>query len=134
MDRVFETFDYEACVLGLLSSDADPNPERNVWLSDGSMHLWNLHSRSPLSGWEAEIDRLMRQQVTTMKYDDRKRLYNRVQELVAENVPLICLVSPNILVGAKTSLGNFRPANLNDYALWNAEELFFRQEQPGKTR
>ncbi len=134
MDRVFQTSDYEACLLGLLGSDADPNPERNVWLADGSMHVWNLHRSAPPNGWEAEIDRLMRQQLTTMKYEERKRLYDRVQQLVAENVPLICLASPNVLVGAKTSLGNFRPVNLNDYALWNAEQLFFRQSETGKTR
>ena len=76
----------------------------------------------------------MRQQLTTLNYEARKRLYDRVQQLVAENLPLICLVSPHVLVGAKTSLGNFRPAKLNDYTLWNAEELFFRQEESGKNR
>jgi len=134
MNRAFETYDYEACVLGLLGSDADPNPERNVWLLDGGMHLWKLHRTTPPTPWEAEIDRLMRQQLTTLNYEARKRLYDRVQQLVAENLPLICLVSPHVLVGAKTSLGNFRPAKLNDYTLWNAEELFFRQEESGKTR
>ncbi len=134
MNRVFETYDYEACVLGLVGSDADPNPERNVWLLDGGMHIWKLHRTAPPAPWEAEIDRLMRQQLTTLKYQDRKRLYDRVQQLVAENLPLICLVSPHVLVGAKTSLGNFQPANLNDYTLWNAEELFFRQGESGKTR
>lgn len=134
MNRVFQTFDYETCVLGLLGSDVDPNPERNVWLVDGGLHLWKLHSTTPPAAWETEIDRLMRQQLTTLKYEERKRLYDRVQQLVAENLPLICLVSPDVLVGAKTSLGNFRPANLNDYTLWNAEQLFLRQEEPGKPR
>jgi hypothetical protein len=38
-------------------------------------------------------------------------------------MPAIPLVSPNILVGAKNNLGNFRPALLEPYALWNVEEL-----------
>jgi peptide/nickel transport system substrate-binding protein len=134
MNRIFETFDYEACVLGLLASDADPNPEGGVWLRDGSMHVWDLRRTSPPAAWEAEIDRLMREQLTTLNYQSRKRLYDRVQQLVAENLPLICLVSPNILVGAKKNLGNFQPANLTDYTLWNAEELFFRHEESGKSR
>jgi peptide/nickel transport system substrate-binding protein len=124
--RVFQTFDYEACLLGLLSGDADPNPEMNVWLSTGATHLWDLSKGHRATAWQAEIDRLMVEQLTTLSYKDRKRSYDRVQQLVADNLPLICLVSPNVLVGAKKNLGNFRPANLNDYTLWNVEQLFFR--------
>ena len=51
---------------------------------------------------------------------------NSVQELVADNLPLIPLVSPNVLVGARPGLGNFRPAILDPYVLWNADELFWR--------
>jgi hypothetical protein len=49
-----------------------------------------------------------------------------VQELVAENLPVIPLVSPNLLVGAKEGLGNFRPAILDHHVLWNADELYWR--------
>jgi peptide/nickel transport system substrate-binding protein len=124
--RVFQTFDYEACLLGLISGDADPTPEMNVWLSTGATHLWDLSKGRPATAWQAEIDRLMVEQLTTLSYKDRKRSYDRVQQLVADNLPLICLVSPNVLVGAKKNLGNFRPVNLNDYTLWNVEQLFFR--------
>jgi ABC-type transport system substrate-binding protein len=58
---------------------------------------------------------------------DRKRLYDRVQQLVADNLPFIFLASPNILVGAKNRVGNFQPAILDNYVLWNADELFLRQ-------
>jgi ABC-type transport system substrate-binding protein len=58
---------------------------------------------------------------------ERKRDYDRVQQLVAEQLPLVFLVSPNVLVGAKANLENFRPAILLPYALWNAEELYWRK-------
>ena len=128
LDRVFQRHDYEACVLALGSGDVDPNSEVNVWLSNGSSHLWRLTGGRPATPWEAEIDQLMTRQLTTLAYPQRRRLYDQVQELVAENLPLICLVSPNILVGAKTGLGNFRPAILDHYTLWNAEELFWRAQ------
>jgi peptide/nickel transport system substrate-binding protein len=134
MNRIFQTFDYEACLLGLVSGDADPNPEMNVWLSSGATHLWDLSRGHPATAWQAEIDRLMTEQLMTLNYKERKRAYDRVQLLVTENLPLICLVSPNILVGAKNNVGNFRPANLNDFTLWNVEQLFFRYEHPGKGR
>jgi peptide/nickel transport system substrate-binding protein len=133
-DRIFHTFDYEACLLGLASGDADPNPEMNVWLSGGGTHLWNLSQSQTPAPWEREIDGLMRRQITTLAYQKRKQLYDRVQQLVAEDLPLICLASPDILVGAKSNLENFQPANLNDYILWNADQLFFRKESPAPHR
>jgi ABC-type transport system substrate-binding protein len=102
----------------------------NVWLSSGSTHLWNLTAKAGgrlAAAWEQEIDRLMKQQMITLDPKRRKQLYDRVQELVAEQLPVIPLVSPNILAAAKTSLGNLRPAILNDYLLWNAEQIFCRQ-------
>lgn len=126
LDRVLKTFDYEACVLRLASGDADPNPEMNVWESNGSTHLWSPAEPRPATPWEARIDWLMQQQVTTLKYGARKKLFDEVQKLAAENLPLIPLASGNILVGAKETLGNFRPAILIPYTLWNVEELYLR--------
>jgi peptide/nickel transport system substrate-binding protein len=126
LDRVLRTHDYEACLLSLAEADADPNVDMNVWLSSGGTHLWNPQQKSPATAWEAEIDGLMRRQMVTRKYAERKPLFDRVQELLMENLPLIPLVSPNILVGAKKGLENFRPAVLEHYTLWNAEELCWR--------
>jgi len=125
LDRVLKTHDYDAAVLGLGGGDADPNAEMNVWLSSGGSHLWHLNQSQPATPWEAEIDDLMRRQLVTLASGERKRLYDRVQALVAEHLPVIGLVSPNILVGAKTGLGNFRPAILDHPTLWNVDELFW---------
>jgi peptide/nickel transport system substrate-binding protein len=124
VDRFLNSDNYEAGIMGLASGDADPTPEMNVWLSSGGTHLWHPHEARPATPWEAEIDRLMQQQLTTLDYAKRKRLYDRVQELVAENLPIIPLVSPNILVAAKNRVGNFQPAILDPYTLWNVEQLY----------
>ena len=133
VDRILQTHDYDAAVLGLGGGDANPNAEMNVWLSSGGQHLWNPGQSRPSTAWEAEIDTLMRRQLTTVDAIERKRLYDRVQVLVAENLPLIFLVSPNVLVGAHRSLGNFRPAVLDHHTLWNVEELFWRQKRSSGT-
>jgi ABC-type transport system substrate-binding protein len=73
----------------------------------------------------------MRQQLTVLDRAARKRLYDRVQALVLENLPIVPLVSPNILVGAKKGLGNLRPTILEHNALSNVEELFWRERQSG---
>lgn len=128
LDRVFKSHDYEAALMALASGDVDPNGEMNVWVSGGPTHLWRLGPAAPWAPWEKEIDALMRRQLVMLDAAERKRLYDRVQALVAENLPLIPLVSPNMLVGARQGLGNFRPAILDPYVLWNADELFW---QPG---
>ena len=126
LDRLLKTHDYEACVLGLGGGDADPNAEMNVWLSTGSTHLWNLSGTATVE-WEREIDALMKRQLVTLDYAERKRLYDRVQELVAENLPIIPLVTPNVLAGARNDVGNFRPVILDHNTLWNVEEIFRRR-------
>jgi peptide/nickel transport system substrate-binding protein len=131
LDRVLNSREYEACILGLVSGDVDPNPEMNVWLSSGGSHLWNPGQKEPMTPWEAEIDGLMRRQMTTLDHSDRKGLYDRVQQIAAENVPLLCLASPNILVAARKDLGNFQPAILDHYTLWNVEQLYWRTPPAG---
>jgi ABC-type transport system substrate-binding protein len=70
----------------------------------------------------------MRQQTTVLGYKKRKQMYDRVQELIATYDPVICLVSPNVLVGAKTSLEGIKPSVMRNYLLWNAEQLFWRKD------
>ncbi|MFZ3216558.1 MAG: ABC transporter substrate-binding protein [Candidatus Acidiferrales bacterium] len=124
VDRLLNTHNYEAAVMGLVSGDADPTSEMNVWLSSGETHLWHPRQEKPATPWESEMDRLMEQQLVTLDYAKRKNLYDRVQEIVAEELPVICLVSPNTLAGAANRVGNFRPAVLVPYALWNIEQLY----------
>jgi peptide/nickel transport system substrate-binding protein len=126
LDRVFQTHDYDTAVMALASGDVDPNSEMNVWLSTGSTHLWRLGQKGPSAAWEKEVDDLMRQQLVTLDPAERKRLYDRVQVLAAEHLPVVPLVSPNVLVAAREGLGNLRPAVLDHPVLWNVDELFWR--------
>jgi peptide/nickel transport system substrate-binding protein len=129
LDRILQTHDYEAAVLGLGAGDVDPTSEMNIWRSSGNDHVWDLGEPHPATSWESEIDQLMEKQLSTMKPKDRKLLYDRVQEILAEELPIICLASPNILVGAKDQLANFKPATLDPHTLWNSQELFFREKE-----
>jgi peptide/nickel transport system substrate-binding protein len=124
VDRIFQSHDYEAVVLGLGGGDVDPNSQMNVWLSTGNDHVWDIGETHPATAWEAEIDRLMEKQLSTLNPQARKLLYDRVQEIIAEDLPVISLVSPNVLVGAKEQLANFKPAALDPHTLWNSPELF----------
>ena len=126
LDRVTQTKEYDACVMGVASYDADPNSDINVWLSSGGTHLWNPSQPHPATPWEAEIDRLIEDQMSARTFEQRKKLYDRAQEILAEYQPMIFLASPDILAGAKNSVGNFHPTVLEPYVLWNVEQLYLR--------
>ena len=128
LDRVLNTRQFDTVLLGLGGGDPDPNPEINVWLSSGASHFWNPNQKQPATAWEAEMDQLMRQQMVTMNVERRKELYDRVQEIVAQQSPMIFLASPHVVVAQRGNLGNFRPAVLSHFTLWNADELFLRSK------
>ena len=130
LDRVFQTYDYEAAIMGLGGGDADPNPELNVWMSNGSTHLWHLGEAKPATDWEAQINQLMQKQMVQLKYKERKRSFDQVQEIIAANLPCVFLATPDIVVGARKKLANFKPAILDPVTLWNVEELYYPGGKP----
>jgi peptide/nickel transport system substrate-binding protein len=134
LDRVTQTKEYDACVLGIASFDADPNSDINVWLSSGGTHLWNPSQAHPATAWEAEIDRLINGQLYARTFEERKKLYDRAQEILWEYQPMIFLASPDILTGARKAVGNFCPAVLEPYVLWNVEQLYLRNDAANATR
>jgi peptide/nickel transport system substrate-binding protein len=94
IERIMRTQQYEACLLGLMNVEIDPNAQSNVWESSGTHHAWNPEQKQPATPWEAEIDRLIKVQHTTVEPKARKEAFDRVQEIVSEQSPIIYLVHP----------------------------------------
>ncbi len=123
IERMTQTFDYEAIILGLTNVDLDPNNEMNVWLSSSENHQWNPSQKTPETEWEAEIDRLMREQASAADLNKRKEAFDRVQEIVAEQQPFIFLINKNALSAVSTSVRGAAPVILWPQTYWNAESL-----------
>jgi peptide/nickel transport system substrate-binding protein len=123
IERISETLNYEACLLGLLYSDLDPNGVMNVWLSSESDHQWNPKQKSPATPWEAEIDRLMRAQASAGDERKRKEYWDRVQEIAWEQEPFIYLVDKHALVAISRNVKNTQPSALHPQTYWNVEQL-----------
>ena len=132
LHHVFTSYEYETAIMTLVDPDPDPNTEINVLSSKGGTHVWHLKSNNTPS-WQDEIDLLMQKQSITLNLGERKRIFDRVQDLLWQNMPAVFLISPDILVGAKNRVGNFHPVILGDYTLWNVEQLFIHKE-PGAER
>jgi peptide/nickel transport system substrate-binding protein len=123
IERMTQTFDYEAILLGLTNVGLDPNDQMNVWLSSSENHQWNPQEKTPETAWEAEIDRLMRAQASTAAAKKRKQAFDRVQEIVVEQAPFIYLVNRNALSAVALSVKGANPVILTPQTYWNVERL-----------
>ncbi len=124
LERITRSHNYEACLLGLVNNDLDPDAQMNVWLSSGENHIWNPNQETPATAWEAEIDRLMRAQASTMDVKKRKQEVDEVQEIVWRQEPFIYLVNKDALVAVSTNLHNARPVALRPQVYWNIDQLW----------
>jgi len=126
IERMTRTFDYEACLLGLVNTDLDPNGQMTVWLSSGENHQWNPSQKTPATSWEAEVDTLMREQATALTDKKRKEKFDRVQQLIYEQQPFIYLVNRDVLTAVSPAVVGAAPTVLNPPAFWNIDVLQFK--------
>ncbi len=132
IERITRTSNYEACLLGLVNVDADPSELMSVLLSSASNHPWNPSEKAPGTAWEAEIDRLMLAQAGTAEHAARKASFDRVQEILQEEAPMVYLLHPNALVAISRRLAGARPAAFFPHAFWDAERLEPAAEVAGR--
>ena len=122
IERLGKSHEYEACLFGLIGT-ADPGNEMDFWLSSGPHHQWNPSQPKPETPWEAEIDRLMQQQSVARSEKERKAAFDRLQQIVREQQPIIYLVHPNALAAISPRVKGVKPAVLLPQLLWNVDQL-----------
>jgi peptide/nickel transport system substrate-binding protein len=132
LERISKTFAYESCLLGLNNVDFDPDGQMNLWLSSSTHHAWNPTQPSPATPWEAEIDRLMHEQASAATAARRKVLFDSVQQIVADQAPILYLVNPRALVAVSSRLRGVQPSVMNPRVVWNVDELYFGSGASGK--
>jgi len=123
IERITRTYDYEACLLGLVNTDLDPNSQMNVWLSSAENHQWNPKQAKPATPWEAELDRLMHAQSSAASDKQRKSDWDKVQQIVAEQQPFIYLVNKDAMSAISPAVLGSAPSVLDPHVFWNAERL-----------
>ncbi len=121
--RITQDFNYEAALLGLVNDDLDPDGQMNVWLSSSETHQWNPKQKTPATAWGADLDRLMRVQASSMDNQTRKKYFDKVQEIVADQAPFIYLVNKNALTAISPSVEGAKPVVLRPQTYWNIEYL-----------
>jgi peptide/nickel transport system substrate-binding protein len=127
LERMTQTFNYEACLLGFQNVELDPNSQMAVWLSSSDNHQWNPNQKSPATAWEAEIDKLMRAQAASGDEHKRKQYWDRVQQIAWEQEPFIYLVNKDALMAISPTVKNAEPSVFRPQTFWNVETLTLAQ-------
>jgi peptide/nickel transport system substrate-binding protein len=128
LNRINNTMEYESASMGFGGGGVDPASQMNVLKSDAPLHQWFPSQRVPATDWEKRIDMLMNDQMRTLDFQQRKKDFDEVQAIWADEMPMICIAAPSTATAIRLDIGNVRPAIASAYhATWNIEELYFKK-------
>jgi peptide/nickel transport system substrate-binding protein len=116
--------DFDAIYMRPLATHLDPGGNMDFWLSSGSAHFWNLEQKKPATAWEQQIDTLMLQQVATVDPQQRRALFDQVQNILAENLPVLYFAAARMHTAHNVRVGGVQPSVLRPPILWTADTLY----------
>ena len=120
--KLMSSYDWDAVIIGL-TGGVEPHFSKNVWASSGQLHMWNPKQKTPATAWEKDIDDIFNAAGKETDQKKRKTLFDRWQQIVYEQQPLIFLVTPDSLYAVRNRLDNVRPNALARVAKWNVYEF-----------
>ena len=106
--KISVTKDWEAVIIAL-TGGIEPHGGKNVWHSTGQLHLWNLGEGIKLTPWEKELNSLFEAGEKELNRQKRKKIYDKWQEVVSIELPLIYTVNSTVLYAVKNKFGNLQP-------------------------
>ena len=131
VNKLVNTFDWDMVIMGLTGSPLEPNGGKNVWLSNGRLHMFNM--RTPEEGkanilpWEKELDEIFEKGALATKFEDRKKYYDRYQEIIYEQRPMIYIYSPVVIMAIRDKFKNIYPSSLGGIT-HNIEEIYIGEK------
>lgn len=131
VNKLMASLDWDMVIMGFTGSPLEPNGGKNVWLSDGTLHIFNQRlerdANSPRYAFEKRIDYLYTQGALATKFEDRKKYYDEYQAIVYDEKPLIYIYSPIRIVALRNKFKNIYPTSLGGVT-HNIEEVFIERE------
>lgn len=127
VNRLVSTFDWDMVIMGLTGSPLEPNGGKNVWMSDGRLHMFNMRTpeegRAGILPWEKELDEMFSKGALATTFKERKKYYDRYQEIVYNQKPMIYIYSPVIITAIRNKFKNIYPSPLSGVT-YNIEEIY----------
>jgi peptide/nickel transport system substrate-binding protein len=123
---VADSFDYQACLLGLTGSD-NPLSGLNVYRSSGRTHQWYPNQETPATEFEAKVDQLIEDFLASPDEEKQVAVWHEIQRLYGENQPMSWTVNSKVYIPVRNKFGNLKPIVMRPRVLWNVEELFIKE-------
>lgn len=124
VNKLTNTYDWDMVIMGLTGSPLEPHDGKNVWSSNGTLHLFNMGVNSnERYDWEIELDDIFENAALKLSFEERKPLYDKYQEIIYEENPIIYLYSPTRITAIRKKFKNVFPTPLSGL-LYNLDEVY----------
>ncbi len=130
VNKLSNTNDWDMAIMGLTGSPLEPHDGKNVWTSNGPLHLFNQRPQNykvdDRFDWEKELDRIFEEGALKLSFRERKPLYDRYQTIIYDQKPIIYLYSPIRITAIRKKFKNIFPSSLNGL-VHNPEEIYIKE-------
>lgn len=127
VSKLVNTNDFDAVIMGFTGSPLEPYGGKNVWYSNGTLHVFNMRKtpeeNKKLFDWERQLNSLFDRASLELDFDKRKALYEQYQQLIYDEKPIIYLYSPIRITAIRNKFGNIHPTPLGG-VVHNIEEVY----------
>ncbi|MCI5889067.1 MAG: ABC transporter substrate-binding protein [Brachyspira sp.] len=131
VNKLVNTSDWDIVIMGLTGSPLEPNGGKNVWMSNGTLHMFNQRPAGYIKDdrypWEKELDYLYTQGALATTFEARKKFYDEYQKIVYEEKPFVYIYSPLRITAIRTKFKNVFPTSLGGVT-YNIEEIYEAKE------
>ena len=118
VNKITNTADYDCIIIALTSNINEPNSGYNVWNPYGSLHLFNkrtpndLTSSDKILDFEEELLEIFKKGALELDFNKRKEIYNKYQEIVAKENPMLYLYAPLNIYAIRKNTKNVYPTKI----------------------
>ena len=127
--KISNTFDWDSMIMGFTGNTLEPHGGKNVWYSNGPLHIFNQREEKDyyksVLPFEKDLDIILEKGASELDYHKRKIYYDKMQEIIADEQPMIYLYSPLRLAAVRNRIGNISPTTLGG-VMHNLPELYIK--------
>lgn len=127
VNKLVNSLDWDMVIMGLTGSPLEPNGGKNVWMSNGTLHMFNQrpagYTKDDRYPWEKRIDDLYIKGALATDFETRKKFYDEYQAIAYEEKPFVYIYSPIRIAAIRNKFKNIFPTSLGGIT-HNIEEIF----------
>ena len=127
--KLTATLDWDTMIMGLTGNTLEPHSGKNVWDSNAPIHFFNQRDENHLGKnilpFEKQLDEAFEKGAAELDFEKRKKYYDRYQQIIYYERPVVYLYSQLRLVAVKNRMGNVCPTVLGG-AVHNLPEIYVK--------